>query len=130
MKTRLFLTLLLAAIVSLPLNAKTVFTISGPESSYNQIRVVNETSYDTVRCRLVVLKEDDSADWVYGVYDLQGKGDTDTHTNSILRSARLAIELPKDFEGELSYSLDYLDLPLFDIVVVHLYDKKSEFNEE
>ena len=38
--------------------------------------------------------------------------------------------MPKDFEGELDFDIEYLDLPLFDIILIHLHDKKSEFKNE
>lgn len=130
MKIRILALMLMIGASLMCVNAKVVFSIDGPEKYYNQIRVVNETSQDSVRCRLVVLKEDDSRDYVYGVYNLKGKDDSDTNTKKLTRGTRVAIEMPKDFDGEVSYTLEYLDLPLFDIVVVHLQDKNSEFNEE
>lgn len=130
MKNRIFILMFLMVTSLLQVNAKIVFTVEGPESSYNQIKVINETSQDTVRCRLVVVKEDDSRDYVYGVYELKGKGDSDINTKKFTRGTRVAIEMPKDFDGEVSYTLEYLDLPLLDIVVVHLQDQNSEFNEE
>ena len=118
-----FLLVLLLFVVSLQhVNSKNIFTITGPEESYNQIRVVNESSFDSICCRLIVMKEDDSEDWIYGAYTLNGKNDSDSNTNKIKAGTRINIELPVKIARKLSYFVDYLDRPIFDIVVVHITD--------
>lgn len=129
MKRNSFFFLLVLLPIQL-INAKTIFTIGGPEKSYNQIRVVNETSQDNIRCRLVILDNDDNTESIYGIYECKGKHDSDTNTSSIKRGKRVAVEMSKDFPFEISIQLDYIDVPFFDIVVVNIYDKTTEFNEE
>ena len=34
------------------------FVVEGPEKSYNQVRIVNETPYEDFHCRVVILNED------------------------------------------------------------------------
>lgn len=112
------------------MNAKNIFVIEGPEETYNQIRIVNETSQTDFQCRIVILKDDDTTDRVYGVYDLKGFGDVSSQTTRIARGTKIAIQLPKNFPGEGFCSLEYKDYPFFDAIIVHLNDEQTEFNEE
>ena len=63
------------------------FEVLGPETSYNQIRVINDTSVDSFNCRISVLKKQKDGslkkDSVYGIFNLDGKGDTDSVTERI-----------------------------------------------
>ena len=51
------------------------FTVNGPEERYNQIKVVNHTSYSNFECRVFALNEDDSVGELYGIYNLKGYDD-------------------------------------------------------
>ncbi len=132
MKTKFFFSVLACMLISLmQMNAKNIFVIEGPEETYNQIRVINETSQSDFQCRIVVLKEDETTDRVYGVYDLKGFGDTCAKTARVTRGTKIAIQVPKSFPGEVSCSLEYKDFPLFfDAIVVHLNDEQTEFKED
>ena len=102
------------------------FVVEGPEKSYNQVRVVNETSYDNFHCRVVILNADSTLKEVYGEYELKEKGDSDMNTKSgsrILQGSLLGIQFPKTFTGETSFYVDYRDYPLFDVIIIHLTDK-------
>ena len=125
-KKFLFVLMLLFAVSLQNVNSKNIFTIAGPEKQYNQIRVVNESSFDSVYCRLVILKEDDSQDWIYGAYNLIGKSDSDSNTQKIKAGTRINVDLPAKFDGKLSFFVDYMNRPFFDIVVVHLFDKPAD----
>lgn len=128
---RYFLVLLVLCILPLQaLHAKLSFVVEGPEQSYNRIFVVNETNQPQFRCRLVVLREDGSTDQLLGIYNLDGLNDSDSNAKDVKRGMRIGIELPKDFAKELAYTIEYKDYPLFDAVIVHLYEKDSEFLEE
>lgn len=127
---RIYLFLLAAMLLPMVAQAKMSFTIEGPEETYNQIRVINETSQVNFRCRVVVMNSDDTTERVYGIYNLKGYNDNDSNTDRIDRGKRIGIELPKDFSAELSFSVEYKDYPFFDAILIHLYDKSSEFNEE
>ncbi len=120
---RKFIAILTLSLLPFAANAKMVLTIDGPENTYNQIRIVNETSQENFKCRVIVLNEDESQKFVYGVYKLKEYSDSDSNTQSIKRGTKIGIELPQDFNAELNYDVEYLDLPLFDIVVIHLKDK-------
>lgn len=109
---------------------KMTFVIGGPEEVYNQIRVENETSLDTLTCRVVILKGEDEIESVYGVYNLYGIKDSDYNTERIHRGTKLGIQMPDDFEGELSFDVEYKDRPFFDYIVIHLRDKVSRFGDK
>ena len=68
---------------------------------------------------------------VYGIYNLKGFKDSDSHPNRIHRGTKLGIQLPKDFEEQLSFDVEYVDRPLFiDYIVIHLRDKESRFDDK
>jgi hypothetical protein len=106
---------------------KMVFTVEGPEDVYNRVRINNESSYDSLRVRVVVLDEAENMRSVYGVYEFAGKHDTDSKLARVNRGTKLGIQLPEDFSGELSYSVEYKDYPGFDVVLIHLFDKSNGF---
>ena len=106
------------------------FVIEGSESTYNQVRVINRTSLQDIRCRVVVLDEQDNIRSVYGIYNMSGYDDADFNTDRINRGTKIGLQFPEDFNHELLYSVEYRDYPFFDVVVVVLYDKKSEFDSE
>ncbi len=110
------------------------FVVEGPERSYNQIRVVNETSYTDFHCRVVVLNDDKTVKEVYGDYELKEKGDSDSNTKGgkgsrIQKGARLGVKFPKNFQHELSFYVEYRDYPAFDVIVIHLTDKDGGYDE-
>lgn len=96
------------------------FTVEGPEETYNQIRIVNETATAEFRCRISRLKADGEPGDVYGVYTIKATGDTDTKTSKVRNGEQFVLDMPKDFPTEVSYAIEYVDLPLFDMVVIHL----------
>jgi len=110
------------------------FTVEGPEKSYNQVRVVNETPYTDFHCRVVLLNDDKTVKEVYGDYKLKEKGDSDSNTKSckgsrIKKGEQLGIKLPKNFQHELSFYIEYLDYPAFDVIVIHLTEKDGGYDE-
>lgn len=110
------------------------FKVEGPEKSYNQVRVVNETPYENFHCRVVVLNEDKTVKEVYGDYDLKEKGDSDSNTKSgtksrIKKDSLLGIKFPKNFTEEVSFFVEYKDYPAFDVIVIHLTDKNGGYDE-
>ena len=111
------------------------FVVEGPEQSYNQIRVVNETSLENFNCRVVILNDDKTVKEVYGDYELKEKGDSDSNTkgtkdNRVQKGAQLAVKFPKNFQHELSFYVEYRDYPLFDVIVIHLTDKDGGYGDE
>ncbi len=102
--------------------------IEGPETEYNQVRVVNGTSQENFRCRVVRLTTEGKQGETYGVYYLKEKGDSDSKTNWVYQGDRFMIDLPKDFPVEVSYTIEYKNLPLFDVVIIHLFDT-NEFDD-
>ncbi|MBP5319186.1 MAG: hypothetical protein J6Y77_07275 [Paludibacteraceae bacterium] len=112
--------------------ARTTFTIGGDEKTYNQIRIVNRTSQENFKCRLVIVDPNDNSKTLkeYGIYELKEKGDSDSNTDKIKRGTTLAIEMENSFEGEIYVTIDYIDAPFFDAVMVYLYDQAPEFNAE
>ena len=111
------------------------FEVKGDEKSYNQVRVVNETSYTNYHCRVVLLNEDKSVKDVYGDYELKEKGDSDANTKSgnesrIKKGEWLGVQFPKNFTEEVSFFVEYKDYPLFDVIVIHLTDKGGGYEDE
>ena len=113
--------LLCGALVASAQNIKP-FTVEGPEGKYNMIRVVNETSQDTINCRVVFLNENNEASEIYGVYHMNGKLDHDSNVKWVDRGTKLALEMPKDFPVETSIAVEYVDRPVWDFIVVHITD--------
>ena len=132
-KTILSVLFLIAAAAAFAQKEMT-FVVEGPEQSYNQVRVVNETSYTDFHCRVVVLNEDKTVKEVYGDYSLKEKGDSDSNTkgtknNRILKGTPLAVKFPKNFNHELSFYVEYRDYPAFDVIIIHLTDKDGGYDE-
>ncbi|MBO7490875.1 MAG: hypothetical protein J6T59_00380 [Bacteroidales bacterium] len=136
MKRIIFSVLFLFAAVSVFAQQKIMsFEVKGSEKSYNQVRVVNETSYENFRCRVVILNADSTVKEVYGDYVLNERGDSDANTKSgkesrINQGALLGIQFPKSFTGEVSLFVEYKDYPLFDVIVIHLTDKGGGYEED
>lgn len=110
------------------------FKVKGEEKTYNQVQVVNETSYTDFHCRVVVLNADSTEKEVYGDYVLKEKGDSDSNTKSgtnsrIKKDSLLGIKFPKNFKEEVSFFVEYKDYPMFDIIVIHLTDKDGGYDE-
>lgn len=110
------------------------FKVKGEEKTYNQVQVVNETSYADFHCRVVVLNADSTEKEVYGDYVLKEKGDSDSNTKSgtnsrIKKDSLLGIKFPKNFKEEVSFFVEYKDYPMFDIIVIHLTDKDGGYDE-
>lgn len=120
-KIILFALLLCGGIVASAQNIKP-FTVEGPEDRYNMIRVVNETSQDSLTCRVVILGEGDQTTQIYGTYHLTSKNDHDSNTRWVDRGARMALEMPKDFPVETSIAIEYVDRPIWDFIVIHISD--------
>ena len=135
MKKTILSVLFLIAAAAVFAQKEMTFVVEGPEQSYNQVRVVNETSYTDFHCRVVILNDDKTVKEVYGDYELKEKGDSDSNTKNgkdsrIPKGALLGIQFPKSFTGEASFYVEYRDYPMFDVIVIHLTDKGSGYEEE
>lgn len=120
-KIVLFALLLCGGICASAQNLKP-FTVEGNEEKYNMIRVVNETSQDTLNCRVVILNEDNQASEIYGVYNLNAKNDHDSKVKWLNRGTKMAVEMPKDFPVETSIAVEYVDRPVWDFLIIHITD--------
>ena len=134
-KTILSVLLMLATVAVFAQQQIMSFEVKGDEKSYNQVRVVNETSYTNFHCRVVLLNEDKSVKDVYGGYELKEKGDSDANTKSgnesrIKKGEWLGVQFPKNFTEEVSFFVEYKDYPLFDVIVIHLTDKGGGYEDE
>ena len=134
MKKSILLVALAMAAMSVFAQKEMTFVVDGPEKSYNQVRVVNETPYTDFHCRVVILNEDKTVKEVYGDYELKEKGDSDTNTKSgkksrINKGEQLGVKFPKNFQNELSFYVEYLDYPMFDVIVIHLTEKGGGYDE-
>ena len=122
MKKIVFLTLLLCGGFFASAQNLKPFTVEGPEGRYNMIRVVNETSQDTLTCRVVVLGEENQTKEIYGTYNMTSKFDHDSKTKWVDRGAKMALEMPKDFPIETSIAIEYVDRPIWDFIIIHVSD--------
>ena len=134
MKKTILSVLFLMAATAIFAQKEMTFVVEGPEQSYNQIRVVNETSLENFNCRVVILNDDKTEKEVYGDYALKEKGDSDSNTkgtkdNRVQKGTQLAVKFPKNFQHELSFYVEYRDYPLFDVIVIHLTDKDGGYGE-
>ena len=115
---------LLALLMSLTAaSAREVFSINGPERSYNQIWVVNRTSQENFDCRVVVMNDDkETVKEVYGIYHLKGYDDRDSNTNKIKRGTTIGVEMPKGFPVKVNLNIEYRDYPFFDAIIITIVD--------
>lgn len=121
----------LFALVALSASAeKLTFVVEGPEEEYNMIKVINETSMDELSCRLLELNEKNIIQSEYGIYYLKGKNDADKKRAKVLRGTRIGIQLNKEVKKALNFTIEYKDMPAFDMIVIHLYDKSAGFNNK
>jgi len=133
-RTILSVLIMMAAMAVFAQQPMLTFTVKGEEKTYNQVQVVNETSYTDFHCRVVVLNADSTEKEVYGDYVLKEKGDSDSNTKSgtnsrIKKDSLLGIKFPKNFKEEVSFFVEYKDYPMFDIIVIHLTDKDGGYDE-
>ncbi len=109
---------------------KMSFVVEGPEKSYNQIRVENNSSHENVKCRVVKLDENDEIIATYGIYELKGIGDSDTNTDKFKKGTKIGIQIAKDINHQFTFEVEYRDVPFFDVVVIHLTDADAGFDSE
>ena len=124
-----FIIAVLACAMSAMAQERMSFVIEGSEQEYNQIRVVNRTSEVSLHCRVVTLNADDEITSVYGEYTLDGYEDSDSNTSRIQRGTKLGIQLPEDFGKPLSFSVEYKDYPIFDVIIIYLRDGDSRYSD-
>ncbi len=120
-KALLLTMLLMGGICASAQNMKP-FTVEGPEDRYNMIRVVNETSLDSLNCRIVIVNDLSEVKELYGVYNLKGKFDKDSKTKWVTRGTDMALEMPKDCPIEVSIAVEYVDRPIWDFIIIHITD--------
>ena len=120
-KIVLFALLLCGSIIASAQDLKP-FTVEGPEDKYNMLRIVNETSQDTINCRVVLLDDNGEKKEIFGSYHLDGKRDHDSQVKWIERGTKMAVELPKDCPVEVSIAVEYVDRPVWDFILIHLTD--------
>ena len=108
---------------------KMSFVVEGTEDRYNTVRVINHSSQTNFSCRVVLLNEDNSIQSVYGDYFLKGPGDTDSNTRFFHQGARMGIQMMSDFDGEVTFTVEYKDYPIYDAVYIHIYDADGGYDE-
>ena len=109
---------------------KMIFTIDGGEEKYNHIRLFNETSVPVFNCRVVILDENNKIQSVYGEYKFKRIDDQAGHTSTIMSGTKLGIQLPQEFDQEVSFVVEYKNFPVFDAIFVRLRDKKNAYTSE
>lgn len=108
---------------------KMAFVVEGPEDSYNQIRVVNHSSFSDFQCRVVYLNADNTVKALYGTYYLKGYDDVDSNTTRITRGQRIGIQMANDFPYEVTFSVEYKDYPFFDAILIYINDLYPGFDD-
>lgn len=107
-----------------------IFVVEGPEDSYNHLRIVNETSMENLKCRVVILNEDKSIKEVYEEFEFKEKGSTMKGKKGIKRGTILGVQFPKESTEKPSFSVEYKDFPMFDLVIIHLRNINTGYEEE
>ena len=130
MKKLFFILLACLMTTGLMAKSKMTFVVAGEEESYNMIKVVNETAMDDITCRVVIVEDDDSVAAVYGIYKLKGRYDSDTCAKRVWRGTRLGVQMPNDFKKEVSFSVEYKDYPVWDMIIIHLRDAEGSFADK
>lgn len=130
MKRYLFTLVFLIIAMLTVAQEKMMFIVTGPERSYNQIRIVNETSIETLRCRLLLLDKEYHMKSVYAIVSVGLGDDVDSKGESVKRGTKIGIEFPKQMTKKLDFSIEYRDRPFFDAVVIHIFEKDGDFNSQ
>lgn len=106
--------------------------IGGPERTYNQMRIINETDDSYFDCKVYSLKEKNGklvAKDELGIFHLKEKYDTDSCVMSLKKNQYVGIAVPEDL-GKVSYSIVYRDMPFFDVVEVYLKNDESDVDQD
>lgn len=110
------------------------FVVEGTAKSYNQVRIINETCLDSFQCRVAILNDDNSVKQIFGIFELNGRGDSDSNTkkdDKISKGSTLAIQFPQKIKKEFSFNVEYQDYPFFDAIIIHLTDDSAyETNQD
>ena len=130
MKKLFFILLACLMTTGLMAKSKMTFVVAGEEESYNMIKVVNETAMDDITCRVVIVEDDDSVAAVYGIYKLKGRYDSDACAKRVWRGTRLGVQMPNDFKKEVSFSVEYKDYPVWDMIIIYLRDAEGSFADK
>ena len=134
MKNKVFLFFFVAAMTSLTAVAeeavnKMSFVVGGPERSYNQVRVVNHSSYSDFQCRVVFLNDHNSFKEAYGTYYLKGYDDSDSNSITVYQGMHLGIQMAKDFEGDVVFEVEYKDYPFYDVILIYIKNRSASFED-
>lgn len=98
--------------------------VGGKSIHYNQIRVINKTSYPKYSCSAFLLEESKGKMYVkesLGRFNLDGMGDQDTctFTTNIRAGSYIGIDIPDNLK-EVTYSLRYDEGLFIDTIEVTL----------
>ena len=107
---------------------KMSFTVEGTEDKYNTIRLINRSSHSDFNCRVVLLNEDNTVQSVYGEFFLKGLNDADSKTRFVHRGTRLGVQMMSDFDGEVTFSIEYKDYPIYDAIYIYIYDVDNAYD--
>ena len=115
----------LLVLVITSINAENLkIKIEGPESSYNQMRITNNTKYSDFDCKVYLLKEEQGKFIIketLGMFHLKDSNDTDSCKMYLKKNSFVGISIPETL-GKVSYTITYRDLPFFDVVEIFLSD--------
>lgn len=123
-KLALILSLLMTALLGVKAEGNFRLQVDGPENSYNMVRVVNLSHYTDFTCTVYFLDKHDDKFVVAsaaGTYKLAGTNDHDSNKVRVRKGNWLGVKLPDDMT-DVSVSISYKDLPMFDIVNLVITD--------
>ena len=107
------------------------FKVAGPEASYNQVRIMNESDYDEFDGKVYRLSEQDGSFVIketLGVFHIKYQHDTDSVSAKIRRGEWLGVSLAGS-DKVVPFRIDYMDLPFFDVVQVYLLSEEEQVVE-
>ena len=130
---KFFIGLLCSVVCFASIHAESIkFKVEGPESSYNQVRIINNTKNSYFECKVYLLDLQEDSRFIIrnqiGTLHLKGEGDTDSCSCKVLRNSYLGVSVPDEFE--VFYRISYRDYPFFDVVEIYLSDTEFYNPEE
>jgi len=127
MKRLILITLLAALSFAAGAKNNIKLKIEGPEDSYNMIKVCNQTNFVDFDVTVYALTERDGKLVVangLGNFKLEDRDDTDSAKAKVRFGQWIGVSLPDGMEN-VQAVVTYLDLPVFDIIVITLTESSA-----
>ena len=126
---KILITLVALFVCTVAIYAENIkFKVAGPEGSYNQVRIMNESDYDELHGKIYKLTEQDGTFVVkqtLGVFHIKYQHDTDSVSAKVLRGEWLGVSF-SDSDKIIPFRIEYFDLPFFDAIQVYLLGEEEQ----